>query len=58
MKNLLEVLREQRTTFIRDSNNVKIITDLILYNALEKESFEIQKAIGRKNKKDLKNSLI
>jgi len=53
MRDLLEVLKQQRTTFIRDYEGNKHLTNPELYYALEDEALEIQKAISRKQKKVL-----
>ncbi len=48
---LLKVLREQRKYFIRIIDNKKIITNHIMYNSLEDEALELQRKIGRENKR-------
>lgn len=48
---LLEVLRRQRNFFIRTADGRKIITNHIIYEGLEEEALELQRKIGRENKK-------
>lgn len=48
---LLEVLRNQRQYFIRTADGKKIITNHILYHSFEEEALELQRKIGRENKK-------
>jgi hypothetical protein len=49
---LLEILRKQRTCFIRLADGTKMITNPILYNALEDESLRLQKLCGRQNMRE------
>ena len=50
-RELSDVLKEQRRTFIRDADGRKIITNPTLYYALEEESLRIQERYSRENKK-------
>ena len=49
--NLFEILRKQRNFFIRNADGERIITNPIVYYALEEEALEAQRKIGRENKK-------
>ena len=51
--NLLEILRKQRSFFIRDTDGRRIITNPIIYHGLEEEAIEAQKKIGRENKRTI-----
>lgn len=48
---LLEKFKEQKRYYIRNADDKRIITDHIMYNSLDDELLEIQKKIGRDNKK-------
>ncbi len=50
---LLEILREQRKYFIRLADGQKLITNNLMYNSLEEESYQLQLKIGAENKKIL-----
>lgn len=50
-KKLLRILKQQRITFTRDADGKKIISDPILFYALERESYFTQLRIGAENRR-------
>lgn len=52
-KTLLEVLQKQKDYFIRNTDGDKIITNHLLYYYCEEELAEIQRKIGRENKRKI-----
>lgn len=51
---LLKKTKEQRNCYTRLANGKRLITNHIVYNSLEEELYNIQKEIGKENKKLLK----
>jgi len=50
---LLETIRQQQCSFLRLADGEKLITNPILYEQCEEESYRLQKLIGRENKRRL-----
>lgn len=52
---LLQVLKLQRTAFERLADGSKRITNWLLYNQCEEETYYIQRLIGVENKRRIKH---